>query len=61
VVDKIKQADRGQLAIEYLMEEAPQTRGEALTLRNDAMKTPLYKGTLVAEDGKAIAPKIFSI
>jgi hypothetical protein len=26
VVDNIKQADRGQLAIEYLMEEAPTTR-----------------------------------
>lgn len=55
VVDNIKQADRGQLAIEYLMEEAPQTREEALTIRDDAMNNPLYKGTLVAEDGKAIA------
>lgn len=55
VVDNIKQADRGQLAIEYLMEEAPTTRQEALAIRNDAMNNPLYKGTLVAEDGKAIA------
>jgi predicted RND superfamily exporter protein len=55
VVDNIKQADRGQLAIEYLMEEAPTTREEALTIRTDAMNNPLYKGTLVAEDGKAIA------
>ncbi len=55
VVDNIKQADRGQLAIEYLMENAPTTREEALAIRNDAMNNPLYKGTLVAEDGKAIA------
>ncbi len=55
VVDNIKQADRGQLAIEYLMEEAPRTREEALEIRDDAMNNPLYKGTLVAEDGKAIA------
>ncbi|VGO22232.1 efflux RND transporter permease subunit [Pontiella sulfatireligans] len=55
VVDNIKQADHGQLAIEYLMEDAPTTREEALTIRNDAMNNPLYKGTLVAEDGKAIA------
>ncbi len=55
VVDNIKQADRGQLAIEYLMEEAPSTREEALVIRDDAMNNPLYKGTLVSEDGKAIA------
>lgn len=55
VVDNIKQADRGQLAIEYLMETVPATRAEALTIRDDAMNNPLYKGTLVSEDGKAIA------
>jgi len=55
VVDNIKQADRGQLAIEYLMEEAPRTRAEALAIRDDAMANPLYKGTLVSEDAKAIA------
>ncbi|VGO17268.1 hypothetical protein PDESU_05864 [Pontiella desulfatans] len=55
VVDNIKQADRGQLAIEYLMEEAPTTREQALAIKTDAMNNPLYKGTLVSEDGKAIA------
>ncbi len=55
VVDNIKQADHGQLAIEYLMEQPPATREEALAIRADAMNNPLYKGTLVAEDGKAIA------
>jgi predicted RND superfamily exporter protein len=55
VVDNIKQADRGQLAIEYLMEQAPETREQALAIKADAMNNPLYKGTLVSEDGKAIA------
>lgn len=55
VVDNIKQAERGALKIEYLMEKPPTTREEALALRNDAMNNPLYKGTLVSEDGKAIA------
>jgi predicted RND superfamily exporter protein len=55
VVDNIKQAERGALKIEYLMEEPPATREEALTLRDDAMSNPLYKGTLVSEDGKAVA------
>ena len=55
VVDNIRQAEQSRLAIEYLMKEAPQTREEALTIRDDAMSNPLYKGTLVAEDGKAIA------
>jgi predicted RND superfamily exporter protein len=55
VVDNIKQAERGALKIEYLMEKPPATRKEALELRDDAMNNPLYKGTLVSEDGKAIA------
>ncbi|MCF7816304.1 MAG: MMPL family transporter [Kiritimatiellales bacterium] len=55
VVDNIKQADHGQLKIEYLMEHAPRTREEAMVVRDDAMNNPLYKGTLVSEDGKAIA------
>jgi len=55
VVDNIKQAEFGSLKLEYLMERPPATREEALTIRDDAMGNPLYKGTLVAEDGKAIA------
>ena len=55
VVDNIKQAEQGSLKIEYLMEEPPTTREEALIIRDDAMNNPLYKGTLVSEDGKAVA------
>jgi len=54
VVDNIKQADFGSLKLEYLMENVPQTDAEALVVRDDAMSNPLYKGTLVAEDEKAI-------
>ncbi len=55
VVDNIKQAELGSLKLEYLMENPPASREEALTIRDDAMGNPLYKGTLVAEDEKAIA------
>ena len=54
VVDNIKQASQGSLKMEYLMEHVPQTREEALVIRDDAMNNPLYKGTLVSEDAKAI-------
>ena len=54
VVDNIKQADQGSLKMEYLMEHVPQTQEEALVIRDDAMNNPLYKGTLVSEDAKAI-------
>lgn len=55
VVDNIKQAEQGALKIEYLMEQPPTTRSEALTLRDDAINNPLYKGTLVSEDEQALA------
>ena len=54
VVDNIKQADLGSLKLEYLMEHPPTTRAEALEIRDDAMGNPLFAGTLVSEDGKAI-------
>jgi len=54
VVDNIKQAEFGSLKLEYLMEVPPQTREAALEIRDDAMNNPLYKGTLVSEDEKAI-------
>ncbi|MFC1889385.1 RND family transporter [Thermodesulfobacteriota bacterium] len=54
VVDNIKQADMGSLKLEYLMEHVPTTREEAQVIRYDAMNNPLYKGTLVSEDEKAV-------
>lgn len=54
VVDNIKQADLGSLKMEYLMERPPATQEEADVIRTDAMANPLYCGTLVSEDEKAI-------
>ena len=54
VVDNIKQAEMGSLKLEYLMEHVPTTREEAQVIRYDAMNNPLYKGTLVSEDEKAV-------
>jgi predicted RND superfamily exporter protein len=54
VVDNIKQAELGSLKMEYLMERAPRNREEALDIRKNAMENPLYNGTLVSEDGKAV-------
>jgi len=53
-VDNIKQADLGSLKLEYLMEHPPATREDAIAIRADTMGNPLYRGTLVAEDQKAI-------
>jgi predicted RND superfamily exporter protein len=53
-VDNIKQAELGSLQMEYLMEQPPGSRQEALTIRDDALSNPLYKGTLVSGDGQAL-------
>jgi len=54
VVDNIKQADLGSLKLEYLMENPPQTEEEARAIAEDAMGNPLYRGTLVSEDRRAV-------
>jgi len=54
VIDNIKQADMGSLKMEYLMENVPETAADAAVIRDDAMGNPLYKGTVVAEDAKAV-------
>ncbi|MDW7712393.1 MAG: MMPL family transporter [Deferrisomatales bacterium] len=54
-VDDILQAGPGAVRFRYLMERPPETREEALHLRDRAMANPLLHGTLVSEDGKALA------
>ncbi|WP_321529800.1 MMPL family transporter [uncultured Desulfuromonas sp.] len=54
VVDNIKQAGLGSLKLEYLMENPPRTEQEARQIAEDAMSNPLYRGTLVSEDRKAV-------
>jgi predicted RND superfamily exporter protein len=53
-VDTIEQAGPGQVRFKWLMEKVPTTREEAVKIRDSAMANPLYKGTLVSEDGKAM-------
>ncbi len=54
-VEIIKQDGPGQIRFEWLMKEAPTTEAGALAIRDHAMANPLLKGTMVSEDGKAIA------
>ena len=53
-VDTIEQAGLGQVRFKWLMKKAPTTREEAIKIRDSAMANPLYKGTLISEDGKAM-------
>jgi SpoVK/Ycf46/Vps4 family AAA+-type ATPase len=54
-VDIIEQAGLGQVRFQWLMDRPPTTRKEALHIRDKALDNPLLKGTLVSEDGKALA------
>ena len=54
-VDDILQAGPGSVRFKYLMETPPKTRSEALKIRDRTMANPLLMGTLVSEDGKALA------
>ncbi len=54
-VDNILQAGLGQVRFEWLMQEPPTTKEAALKIRDAALANPLFKGTMVSEDGKALA------
>jgi hypothetical protein len=53
-VDHISQGGPGVVSFEWLMPQPPQTREEALAVRDKAMSNPLFKGTMISEDGKAL-------
>ena len=53
-VDNIEQAGLGVVRFEWLMPQPPQTREQALAIRQKAQRIPFLNGTLVSEDGKAI-------
>ncbi|MBN2018954.1 MAG: MMPL family transporter [Sedimentisphaerales bacterium] len=53
-VDHIGQGGPGEIKFEWLMTRPPDTRDEAIEIRNKAMSNPLLKGTLVSEDGRAV-------
>ncbi len=54
-VENIEQGGLGSVKFSWLMPEPPKTEEEALAVRDRAMNIPFLKGTLVSEDGKAIA------
>jgi len=53
-VDHIGQGGPGVVKFEWLMKRPPSTSTEAMQIRDRAMSNPLLRGTIVAEDGKAI-------
>lgn len=54
-VDNIEQGGLGVVNFSWLMAEPPKTDAEALLIRQRAQHIPFLDGTLVSEDGKAIA------
>lgn len=54
-VDDISQAGLGTVRFEWLMPEPPKTAADAQAVRDRALRLPFLKGTLVSEDGKALA------
>ena len=53
-VDNIEQGAPGEVKFEWLMSKPPETKNEALKIREKAERIPFLEGTLVSEDGKAI-------
>lgn len=53
--DNIEQGDLGSVRFNWLMEEPPKTREEALRIRDEARDHPMFEGSAVSEDGKALA------
>ncbi|MCF8107780.1 MAG: MMPL family transporter [Desulfohalobiaceae bacterium] len=54
-VDNIEQGGVGTVRFEWLMSEPPENQEEALAVRDKALKIPFLNGTLVSEDGQALA------
>lgn len=54
-VDNISQGGPGVVRFEWLMRTAPETREAAYAIRAAAERIPLLEGTLLSEDGKAVA------
>ncbi|MBI1321113.1 MAG: MMPL family transporter [Candidatus Hydrogenedens sp.] len=54
-VDNIAPGGPGVVQFEWLMAKPPQTDAEALAIRDKALRMPFLDGTLISEDGKAVA------
>ncbi len=53
--DNIEQGEVGSVRFSWLMEGPPQNEAEALRLRREAQDHPMFKGSVVSADGKAVA------
>ncbi len=54
LVDHMAQNGPGSIRFEWLMARPPETREEALAIRDKALSNPLLKGQMISEDGKAL-------
>ncbi len=54
VVDHIGQGSPGEVRFEWLMPKPPAGEEEARAIRDKMMSNPMFTGTLVSEDGKAL-------
>ena len=54
-VDNIEQGGLGMVRFEWLMPTPPTTDEEALAIRRKAERIPFLKGTVLSDDGKAVA------
>ncbi|MFT7074101.1 MAG: putative RND superfamily exporter protein [Planctomycetota bacterium] len=54
-VDDISQGGLGSVRFEWLMPVPPETQEDALAVRDRAQRIPFLNGTLVSEDGRALA------
>jgi hypothetical protein len=54
-VDNIETKALGAVSFSYLMRQVPETDEAALQVRERAQDIPMYRGTLVSEDGQALA------
>ncbi|SJZ89712.1 efflux RND transporter permease subunit [Selenihalanaerobacter shriftii] len=53
--DNIKQGGLGRINFNWLMDKPPKTEAQAKYIRNEAMDNPMLKGTMISEDGEALA------
>ncbi len=54
-VDKVTPEGAGTVRFSWLLKEPPKTRKGALAVRDAALRMPMFKGTMVTENGKAAA------
>ncbi len=55
LVDNIEQGGLGVVRFDWLMPRPPESQEEALAVRDRALRIPFLNGTMVSEDGQALA------